>query len=230
MRQSEEQLHLLSAQLLTVQEKETQRVSRELHEDLGQSLIVLKLRLRLLENVINQDQSAAQHELRGASEQIDNMVRHIRRMWRDLSPAILEDLGFTAAARRVVADHAGNSGLNTTVTIDDDVDLFLKGAEGILTYRILQEALENVQNHAEATHLSVSVKESESELSLVVEDDGKGFDSNREEDRGLGLATMCERARMLDSSLDLWSEPGTGTRITLKIPRRRDTCTRMVDG
>ncbi len=226
LRQSEKQLHLLSAQLLTVQEEERRRVSRELHEDLGQSLIALKLRLKLL---INRDQAAAQHEFRAASEHIDDVVRHIRRLSRDLSPAVLEDLGFTTAARGLVSNFARDSGLNTTVTIDD-VGHFLKGAEGILTYRILQEALENVENHAHASHLSVSIKESEHELTLIVEDDGSGFDPNREEDLGLGLATMYERARMMNSSLDLWSQPGTGTRITLKIPKCGDTSVRMVDG
>ncbi len=222
--QSEKQLHLLSAQLLTVQEKERRHVSRELHEDLGQSLIALKLRLRLLQGAISQDQSASHHELRVASAQLDDMVRHVRRLSRDLSPAILEDLGFTTAARRVVSDYAGDFGLDTAVTVDDGVDSFFKGAAGIHTYRILEEALENVQKHAEATHVSVSVKDSKRELSLVVEDNGKGFDFNREEARGLGLATMYERARLLNSSLDLWSESGRGTKITLKIPRQCDSC------
>jgi signal transduction histidine kinase len=132
-------------------------------------------------------------------------------------PAILEDLGFTAAARKLVSNYAADSGLDVSVTIDNDRSL--KGENGIVTYRILQEALENAQNHAEASHLSIYVRESERELSLVVEDDGKGFDSNREEARGLGLATMYERARMLNSSLEVCSVPGTGTRIALKIPR-----------
>jgi signal transduction histidine kinase len=224
LRQSEIQLHLLSAQLLTVQEMERQRVSRELHEDLGQSLIVLKLRLRQLEGVMKHEQSIAHQELRGASKQIDDMVRHIRRLSCDLRPAMLEDLGFTAAARRLVCDYARDSGPITTVTIDNDIDLFLKGAEGIHIYRILQEALENVQNHAEASHLAVTVKASERELSLMVEDDGKGFNPKREERGGLGLTTMYERARMLNSCLDLWSEPGKGTRITLRISKQRNSC------
>ncbi len=221
LRQSEKQLHLLSAQLLTAQEEERRRVSRELHEGLGQSLIALKLQLRLLEKVINLDQAAAHQGFRDASEHIDDVVQHLRRLSRALSPAILEDLGFTAAARRLVSNCATDCDLSTTVAIDD-VDPRLKGAEGILTYRILQEALDNVENHAEASHLTVSIKESERGLSLIVEDDGKGFDLNREEDRGLGLATMYERARMLNSSLELWSEPGKGTRVTLEIPRSQD--------
>lgn len=219
LRQSEKQLHLLSAQLMTVQETERQRLSRELHEGLAQSLVVLKLRLRLLENAIRQGERAAHQELHIASEQIDDMVWQIRRLSRDLSPPILEDLGFTAAARRLVSNYLGDSGLDTTVTVDDGVDQVLKGADAVHTYRILQEALENVSNHAQASHLIVSIRQTELGLSLTVEDDGKGFEYSREENGALGLAAMHERARMLNSSLHVWSMPGKGTRITLTIPR-----------
>jgi signal transduction histidine kinase len=219
LRQSEKHLHNLSAQLLTVQEKERRRVSRELHEDLGQSLVVLKLQLRLLGNAIAEDKPAARAELRAASEQIDDLVRHIRSLSRDLSPSILEDLGFAVAARRLVANCAADSGLTSTVTIDADVDVQLQREQSTLMYRILEEALENIRNHAEATRLSVSIKQADREIWLTVEDDGKGIDCNRDEYGGLGLGTMHERARMLNGSLDIWSAPGQGTRITLKIPK-----------
>jgi signal transduction histidine kinase len=108
----------------------------------------------------------------------------------------------------------------------EDIDHLLSQNAQIIIYRILQEALTNVAKHAEAKNISVVTKKAKDWVSFRVEDDGKGFDvvkvARREPmEKGLGLATMEERARMLGGALDLWSQEGKGTRITFDIPMEK---------
>jgi len=225
LRESEKQLRHLSSQLLTAQEKERSRISRELHDELGGALAVLKLRCSLIEKSLQKDETGVREECKQNVQYIDQIIENVGRLSRDLSPSILEDLGLSAALRRLIDNLVKN--YNTKVASDIvDVDhLFQKDAQ-IMIYRIFQEALTNIGKYAQARNVSMKVKKDEDRISFFVEDDGKGFDVKHaamEEgsERGLGLATMDERARMLGGSFDLWSEEGKGTRITLSIPIKK---------
>jgi signal transduction histidine kinase len=220
---SEKQLRYLSAELLRGHEQEKRRLAYELHEELGQSLAAFKILLKLITRSVPPDDADVQQECRDGVKQIDEMIEKIRRLSRALSPAILEDLGLSAALRRLVVTSARESSIECSVEIPE-IDGHLARKNQILLYRILQEALSNIEAHSEATRQSVVIDERNGSLSVVIDDNGKGFDpalmtDQQDTRRGIGLAVMKERARMLGGSFHLWSERGKGTRITLRIPK-----------
>jgi signal transduction histidine kinase len=138
-----------------------------------------------------------------------------------LCPSILEDAGLLAAIQWLVTNSKTNHKIKMILDVGD-IDQLLSQDTQIIIYRILQEALTNIGKHAQAKNASVTIKEHDDWVSFSVEDDGIGFDVLRvatvnPHKRGLGLAIMEERARMLGGSLEIWSEKGKGTRITFRV-------------
>jgi PAS domain S-box-containing protein len=220
--ESEKQLRYLSSQLLTAQETERRRMSKELHDELGGALTALKLRLSFVEKGLKQDQVTVKEECETILQYIDEVIENVRRLSRDLTPSILEDAGLSAAIHWLITNSKKNCKINMTVDVVDIDHLFSQNAQ-IITYRILQEALTNIGKHAQAKNVSIVVKKYDDGVSFFVEDDGIGFDvlgvsMVNPDERGLGLAIMDERARMLGGSLEIWSEKGKGTRISFHIP------------
>jgi PAS domain S-box-containing protein len=223
LRESEKQLRYLSSQLMTIQEQERKRISAELHDELGQALAVMKLRLKSIEKGLRKEQEPIRKDCEGTLHYIDEVIENVRRLSRDLSPAILEDLGLSAALRWMLNEFT--EVYHIDVAFDDTVEidhLFSRKAQ-IVLYRIFQEALTNIGKHAQATHVSIAIKEEGDKISFLVEDDGKGFDLGRitrkdVTEKGIGLVTMNERVRMLGGSLHLMSQEVGGTRIAFAIP------------
>ena len=222
LRESERKLRLLSSYLLTAQETERGRISKELHDELGQGLIALKLRLRSIERKLGKDQTALREECEETQEYIDQVIENVRRLSRDLSPYILEDLGLSAGLRRVIDGFIRHHGLKASVSIADIDGLFSQRVQ-LMIYRIIQEVLTNIGKHAEATRISVVVKEEDRRVAFLVGDDGKGFELKQamrrhSTEEGIGLSTMDERVRILGGSISIWSQKGKGTRIGFTIP------------
>lgn len=220
--QKEQRLRILSSHLLTAQEKERRRISLELHDELGQSLTLLKLQLRSAEKKLGAGQKALEGDFKAISEYIDRIIEDVRRLARDLSPSILEDLGFSAAIRSLFGDFARHSSVKVSLELDD-VDAVLPRDAQIIVYRIFQEALTNIGKHADASHMSVAVRQNGHFVSFAIQDDGKGFDPEKTgeqsgTERSLGLTAMDERARMLGGALQVSSDPGKGTKIAVQIP------------
>jgi signal transduction histidine kinase len=220
--ESEKQLRYLSSQLLTAEETERKRISKELHDELGGSLTVLKLRLSFVEKGLKQDQVTVEEECETISQYIDEVIENVRRLSRDLTPSILEDAGLLAAIRWLIANTNKNYRVNMSLDVVDIDHLFSQNAQ-IIIYRILQEALTNIGKHAQAKNVSMVIEKHDDGVSFSLEDDGIGFDvlgvsTVNPDERGLGLAIMDERARMLGGSLEIWSEKGKGTRISFHIP------------
>ncbi|MEW6659245.1 MAG: PAS domain S-box protein [Thermodesulfobacteriota bacterium] len=221
LRESATKLRFLTSQILTAQENERKRISRELHDELGQSLTILKLSLRaagkqLLEPV------EVKEELGGLSLYLDEVIDKVRRLSRALCPAILEDLGLVPALQYLINEFSKYYEINHHFGLEDLDHLFDKEAQ-IIIFRIFQEALTNIAKHARATKVRVAVQESAGVALLEVEDNGQGFEvlqtlSRSSMDKGLGLAALDERAKMLGGSLRIWSQKGQGTRITCAIP------------
>jgi signal transduction histidine kinase len=225
LRESEQRLRSLSVQLMRAQEKERLRVSKELHDELGQALVLLKQRIRSFQRRLQEGQSSLRDECEETAQYIDEILENVRRLSRDLSPFILEDLGLSSALRWLIENFAQQYSSGASFDIDNVDHLFSKDAQRNL-YRISQEALTNIGKHAEANHVSFVVKENEDSVSFIIEDDGKGFDvpkvkAGSSPQKGLGLDTMEERAHMLRASLDISSKMGEGTKITLEIPTER---------
>lgn len=221
LRESAARLRDLSARLLTAQETERRRISTELHDALGPTLILMKFRFGLIARELGEGQSTAREECEALSGFIDQTIEDVRRLSRDLRPSVLEELGLSAALRGLVDNCSGNG--HTVVGSIGDVDALVSRNAQVILYRIIQQALTNAEKHAHAKHVSLSVERQGDRLSFVVEDDGEGFEVDEAlmrspGERGLGLATMQERAWMLGGSLSVWSEKGKGTRVTLGVP------------
>jgi len=222
LRESEKRLHFLSSRLLTAQETERKRISMELHDELGQALIALKLRLSSIQRKLRKDQKVLRDECEYTRRSVEQIIENVRRLSQDLSPYLLENLGLTAALRHLIGDLAKDHKIETSLDIAD-IDNFISQERQLIIYRIFQEALTNIRRHAQATRISVAIKKEKDSLSFWVEDDGKGFDMKqttmRDSDEwSLGLAAIDERVRMLGGSLDIRSEVGKGTRISFTIP------------
>jgi signal transduction histidine kinase len=222
VRESEQQLRSLSYQLMATQEMERKRISRELHDELGQSLTIIKMRLRFIQENLMSDQIVLKEECENSMLYINEVIEDMRRLSQDLSPAVLEDLGLTVALRWVIGNFTKNSAIKITHDIMN-IDQLLPVDSQIILYRILQETLTNIGKHSDATHVSVVVREQDGDINFSVEDDGKGFDmepslTERTTPMGLGLKTMDERVRMLGGTLRVWSQKGKGARITFSIP------------
>jgi PAS domain S-box-containing protein len=224
LQESQAELRYLSSQLLTAQETERRRISKELHDELGQALTAIKLQVSFIEKGLKQDQVAIKKECESTSKYVDQVIEEVRRLSRDLTPSILEDAGLLVAIHWLVGNSNKIHNINIIITMDvtDIDDLFSQNAQ-ITIYRILQEALTNIGKHAQAKNVSVTIKKEADRVFFSVEDDGIGFDMPRvamvnPSQRGLGLAILEERARMLGGSFQIWSEKGKGTRISFYVP------------
>ena len=222
LRQSERELRFLSNQLLTAQEKERRRLSIELHDELGQALMVLKLKVRSIQRALGAGQARLNGKCNQVIGYINEVTENVRRLSRDLSPSILEDLGLSAAIRRLVEISGKHGNIKISLAMTEMEDWFSREGQ-ITAYRIVQECLTNIAKHAQATYVSIDIGKQDDRVWFSVEDNGKGFDVKETfgqdpAKKGLGLAAMYERARMLGGSLDIWSKEGTGTRITFTVP------------
>jgi PAS domain S-box-containing protein len=222
LQESENQLRSLSSQLLTAQETERRRISRELHDELGQALTAMKLRLRFIEKGLEKDQITVRQDCEDLLGYIDQAIENTRRLSLDLSPSILEDLGLTAALQWLTNNFIKNNHITVKMDMIEIDHLFSQDAQTMI-YRIIQETLTNIGKHARANNVSIAVRNHDGRVSFLVEDDGKGFNvkeamMNHATEKGLGLATMNERARILGGSFNLWSQEGKGTRVSLTIP------------
>jgi signal transduction histidine kinase len=221
LKASETQLRMLSARLMSAQETERRNIARELHDELGHSLTIMKLRLKSVERKLQ-----AHADIRDNCDDIikfiDQTIESVRRLSRDLSPAILEDLGLTAAIHWLMDNFSRNFDGDMELDIEDIDHLFTENSQ-IMIYRVLQEAVTNIGKHAQAGKVSVVIKKTDARVSFVIQDNGKGFGSplslmRDPAGKGLGLAIMEERVRMLNGSLDVQSQEGIGTRIAFSIP------------
>ncbi len=222
LRESEQRLRFLTSQLLTAQEGERKRISMELHDELGQSLAVLKLQIRAIERALGDEQQDLKGGCRNLLSYLDGVIDNVRRLSRDLSPAVLEDLGLQSALKYLINRFSDHYTVSHAFEVEELDDLFPSEAQ-IIIYRIFQECLTNISKHARATEVDIAVRKSDGAIAMILEDNGLGFDpveaaAYRAAGRGLGLAALEERTRMLGGSLEIRSRPGQGTRVTCIIP------------
>ncbi len=216
---SREELRLVSASVIWAREGERRRVARELHDELGQRLSVLKLDLAALRGraAADADDSTLEQLARG----VDDALAATRRIAADLRPAMLDDLGLSAALEWLADGWGRRTGV--TITIEGDpVDDRLSEAGAITVYRIVQEALTNVARHAQAQHAQIELRRSGEDLVVAVEDDGRGLAPGDTDKHGSsGLAGIRERARILGGVASIANRPGNGTRLEVRLPLER---------
>ncbi|MHB9072190.1 MAG: HAMP domain-containing sensor histidine kinase [Desulfobaccales bacterium] len=222
LQQSEQRLRHLAAQVLTAQEKERKRMAMELHEGLGQSMTALKMYLRAIQRHLPPESAGIQKDFNTVQILLYEMIEEVRRMSRGLSPALLEHVGLTAALKHIL-DELGKSQEVTIKADIDDLRTLLSPQAELNLFRITQEALNNIAKHARATQVSVTIKKQDGRVNFCIKDDGVGFDLEQAAhenitDRGMGLAAMDERLRMIGAHLNIVSQMGLGTEISFSIP------------
>ena len=216
LREREQRIAELSGHLLRVQEEERKRISRELHDETGQALMVIRLYLGMMESGITGRN--VRGKIRETVEVVDRTIEGIRRIIGKLSPLVLQELGLVAAIRKEAKDFARNTGVKARVLISEDVGRLAPGTEQAI-YRVVQEALHNVAKHAHAKNVTVHLTREDREVQMVVEDDGIGIQPRSDSrDQSFGLAGIKERIAMLGGASRVISAKGKGTRIEINVP------------
>jgi signal transduction histidine kinase/CheY-like chemotaxis protein len=223
LRESEHNLRSLASQLLTSQERERQRIAHGLHDELGQSLLVLKLQASHIKKSLDKEQLDLRKECRDMIHQLDRLVDEVRRLARDLSPTMVRDLGLASALKRLIEKFSQHYDLQTDIHLMEGLDELFPRETQTSIYRIFQESLTNIGKYAQASRLTIAIEREADQVGFMVADNGRGCSLDEvmgrdPTNRGLGLIAMRERVRMMGGSLEITSEEGKGTRIAFRIP------------
>jgi two-component system, NarL family, sensor histidine kinase UhpB len=216
-----EELRRLSASLSRAREAERRHVARELHDEFGQRLSVIKLELARASESPAAGRAEAEARRLALIDAVDDAMTATRRIAADLRPTMLDDLGLEAAVDWQVQDWARRTGLAASLRCDA-IDDHLSGTAATAVYRIVQEALTNVMRHAHARQVQVSLACEGSDLVVSIEDDGVGLAPGAESKRGSsGLVNIRERARDLGGAAVIRNRPSGGCRLDVRLPLDR---------
>lgn len=206
--------------VLQAQEEERRRVSMDLHDGINQMLASIKYRLHSLRETFGRNQSQLGTSLEGVSADLHATMEEIRRISHNLRPKILDDLGFQPAVRNLCDEFTARTRIQVSSTITGLAHHLPHEIE-LGTFRILQEAFQNIEKHASATKVTLTVETAEAGLGMEIVDNGKGVFPVAGPDgrqNGLGMATMKERAIVMGGKLTVSSDDGMGTTIRLYVP------------
>lgn len=219
LRQSQTELRELAAHQARVKEDERKRIAREIHDDLGQNLLALRIDVSLLDGATRLDHLDLNKSIRALLEQVDNTMRSMRAIINDLRPAVL-DLGLQAAIEWQVQQFRQRNGVSCALEVEgNDIDRMLDEEAATSVFRILQESLTNVSRHAYATHVDIRLRSRYGCLELEIEDNGVGgFPGNMRKPRSFGLIGIRERVYTMGGEFRVASVPGNGTTLTITIP------------
>lgn len=209
-------------QITRAQEEERKRISRELHDDTAQALFAIS---RQMDNFIRDNVGLSQQQriaLQDIRQRIGVTLQGIRRFSQDLRPSIIDDLGLLPAVQWLIKQKAEDSGIDISLKINGKEQRLLPEMELIL-FRIIQEALNNIGKHAAATKADVRLEFADSQLTVAIKDNGKGFRlpdavGDLSSSGKLGLVGMNERVSLLGGTLVIQSKPGEGTTVDLSVP------------
>jgi signal transduction histidine kinase len=213
---AEAELRRLSAQLLQAQEEERRRLSRELHDEVGQTLTALGMELGNLEQLRTEGGSDFTEHLKDAKRLMQDTLGTVRSIAMGLRPSMLDDSGLAPALRWQIREFSKRSGIEVHADIASGLD-YIEDFRRTCIYRVLQEALTNCARHSQANNVWVELRERHSVVSLHVADDGVGFAAG---DRmpGIGLIGIEERVREVGGRVSVSSRPQHGTRLLVEIP------------
>lgn len=210
-----EELHQLSARLVSAQEEERRNLSRELHDEVGQSMSAMLVELGNLASMMPAGDAAAREQLQRVKKLAESNVGVVRNMALLLRPSMLDDLGLVPALKWQAKEVARRTGMKVRVDAEDVSD-DLPDLYRTCIYRVVQEALHNATRHSQAAHVRVTVRRDVSGVRVEIQDDGSGFASRQE--KGMGILGMEERVHHLGGQFRLQSEPGRGTTISVSLP------------
>ena len=215
---SQEKLRELTGHLQDVREEERARIARELHDELGQALTVLRIDLSRLSARLDEPRENLEARLASILEMLDRTSDSARAISESLRPGMLDVLGLSAAIEHHVERFSEATGIVCDLQIDQG-DFDVGDRVAIAAFRTVQEALTNVARHAEARSVRIHLSALEQELVVVVQDKGRGMPASPTgKERRHGLMGMRERARLLGGCVDIESSPGAGTRVKASLP------------
>jgi two-component system, NarL family, sensor kinase len=219
---SERRFRRISRGVLRMQEEERARVSRDLHDGIGQSLTALKIQLALLEQEAGREDSELSPRIASARELAESCLSEVRQLAHLLRPQMLDELGLVPTLRWLVRTMRQRTGIDVILECNGFEERLDPDRETLL-YRISQEALTNVARHAGAPSAVVRLEKRGGRLLLRIEDQGAGFDANAvltagDEDRGFGVRAMRDRVHFFHGRFAIRSAPGKGTTVEADIP------------
>ena len=198
--------------VIRAQEEERRRLARDLHDEVNQALTAILLRLEALSHAAPD----AGDELLELKKLVNQAMAELLHLARTLRPTALDDHGLVPALESQLRRFSAQTGVDAALWTDGDPHR-LDSDQEIVVYRVAQEALSNVAQHASARHVKLALSADNDGVELTIRDDGRGFDPHAEHD-SLGLSGMSERARLLGGRLEVDSSPGSGTSLTLQVP------------
>jgi PAS domain S-box-containing protein len=216
---AEQQLHSLTAQLITVQEEERRRISRELHDDINQRLALVAIEMGSLEAHPPASVEGVRSAFQSLTQRLASISDDVRRMAYQFHPSVLDDLGLFAALQSLTDEFSEKTGIKIVLVQEEFAEPLPKEIASCL-YRITQESLANVTKHAQTSRVELELTCDGQEITLSIRDGGVGFDLERVRAHhgGLGLVNMRERVRSIHGRLEIQSQPGEGTHIIVNIP------------
>jgi signal transduction histidine kinase len=222
LRQSQATLRELAAYQERIREDERKRIAREIHDDLGQNLLALRLDMSMLHARTGNSHPRLKSKVGAALDHLDTTMKSIRAIMNNLRPAVL-DLGLHAAIEWQVHEFRRLSGIDCALSMNGQ-EPELDDQQATAVFRVLQESLTNIRRHARASNVRIELAAHDGRLSLAVQDNGVGMHPNeRRKTHRFGLVGMAERVAMLDGELRIESVPGQGTVLSLSIPIRTAT-------
>ncbi|MCX8021442.1 MAG: PAS domain-containing sensor histidine kinase [Syntrophorhabdaceae bacterium] len=221
--ESRERLRFLSAHLQNVREQERTFLSRELHDELGQVLMGMKMDVKWLEKRLREDDKPAFERIGSLLTSIDNTIQTVQQISMALRPVVLDDFGLSEAIRVATRDFENRTKIPCEIKIEPQ-NIIVNREISTAVYRIFQEALTNIIRHAHAQKVTIHLKRKRNRLTLEVSDDGRGINKSEITDpKSIGLTGMRERARALDGIFTITGIPGKGTTVNVSIPLKGGT-------
>jgi len=221
-----EQLRGLSRQILSAQEEERKKISRELHDVVAQALLGINVRLATLKTKAGINTAGLARQIALTQKMVTKSADIVHNFARNLRPAVLDDLGLIPALHSFMKSFTTDTGVRTQLTAFAGVEQ-LNAAKRTVLYRVAQEALNNVSRHAQATHVALTIRKEAKSVLMEVCDDGCSFQVEKalraRRAKRLGLLGMRERVEMVGGQFAIESEPGMGTKIIARIPVNKTT-------
>lgn len=218
LRQNQQDLSRLAGRIISAQEEELRRLSREIHDDLTQRLAALALDAALIEKQLDSSQFQTVKDLKGLRDNLSEVAEEVHNLSRRLHPSILDDLGLVQAVQAESAAFINKTGIDLSITINDSLDSIPREL-ALCLYRVIQEGLQNIAKHSRAKAAFITLHGLSGGIRLLIEDNGIGFEPEEVRKKaGIGLSSMRERVRLLNGEINFKSQPGNGTQIEVFIP------------
>ncbi len=218
------QLRHLTHQVLLAQEEERKEISRELHDDIAQTLTAINVHLAAFTKEVTINTDGLQKKIARTQKLVEKSVNIVHRFARDLRPTLLDDLGLIPALHSYLKEFTKRTKVRISFTAFAGAEKLSSPRRTVL-YRVAQSALNNIAQHARATQVGISIQKEKNSLRMTVHDDGRSFDvervlfaKNRHRRKGLGLLGMRERIEMVGGTFSIASAPGKGTTIIAQLP------------